>query len=233
MVNLTITPHRGNGARTFPSTGYLGLSPVTLAGVVRVKIEEDLKPIEASSLVVRVRCYETLTGAQSGNSETKHGSTSNSVQSLSSLTSSPSYSISDLIRGTTSTAAATSSSTATSSSMSTSQSSKGRVLYEKNLTMWLPPSSSKTSSNISSSPPSSPETSALSSRSGSSQQHAYPPRRESATQIKYGTLGEFTKAWRIVIPPEAVAQGAKSTMIFKSWRIWWAAEAGEEHIQVT
>jgi len=131
-----------------------------------------------------------------------------------------------------------SSGTASNSSVTNS---KGRVLYEKSIQMWTPPSSplnTTKTDNIPSS--SSPTSSRSSSLERSLQQHAYPPRSREASNassssfsissqdnnIKYATLGEFTKAWRIVIPVNAIEQGAKSTMIFKNWRIWWAVEAG-------
>lgn len=228
MVNLTLTPHRGNGARTFPATGYLGLTPVTLAGVVRVKIEEDMKAIEASSLVVRVRCYENIGGAaaesktatttrerRASASATGSSSSSSGYHSSSCLHQS-SYSFTDMLKGGSSSSASSSSSSA----------AKGRVLYEKSITMWTPPAPTPPSTSTATSTP-------LSSRSSSLEQspHAYPPRsRESSSSTAsttYATLGEFTKAWRIVIPTDAVDQGAKSTMIFKNWRIWWAVEAGK------
>ncbi|KDE04708.1 hypothetical protein MVLG_04847 [Microbotryum lychnidis-dioicae p1A1 Lamole] len=59
MVAITLTPHRGNSARFYPHSGYLGLAPVVLEGTVKTLIEEDRKPIKASSIVVRIRCYET------------------------------------------------------------------------------------------------------------------------------------------------------------------------------
>lgn len=249
MVKLTLTPHRGNGARTFPSTGFLGMTPVTLAGVVRVKIEEDLKTVEASSLVVRVRCYESLgTGgapststtkerrssasaaANGGSSSSYHSSSCLGGASSSSTSHSSSYSFSDLFKG----GAPSSTSSSNANSGSTSN-AKGRVLYEKSIQMWSPPIS-PTITTTSASGTSTP----LSSRSSSqdtSPPHAYPPRsRDTSTSSssdssgsseKYATLGDFTKAWRIVIPINAVEQGAKSTMIFKNWRIWWAVEAGK------
>lgn len=58
MVRLTITPHRGNHARTFQHTGHLGLSPVSLAGVLQTSVEEDGALLDASSVQVRIRCYE-------------------------------------------------------------------------------------------------------------------------------------------------------------------------------
>jgi hypothetical protein len=250
MVKLTLTPHRGNGARTFPSTGCLGMTPVTLAGVVRVKIEEDLKSVEASSLVVRVRCYESVDGgapppttdASTSTGPSERASSSSGYHSSSCLggsSSNPSgYSISDILRG-----------GASSSTSANGNNAKGRVLYEKSVQMWSPPSPSTSSKKSDSATQSSSSTS--SSRSSSlerSLQHAYPPRSREVSHssslsstipsassstssqsnvLQYATLGEFTKAWRIVIPINAIEKGgAKSTMIYKNWRIWWTVEAG-------
>ncbi|OAV88828.1 hypothetical protein PTTG_28905 [Puccinia triticina 1-1 BBBD Race 1] len=60
MVALTITPKHGNHTRYFPHAGFLGLSPVILAGHVHTRLEEDNQPLEASRLVVRIRCYEAV-----------------------------------------------------------------------------------------------------------------------------------------------------------------------------
>lgn len=62
MVVLTLTPYRGNHARSFPHAGFLGLTPVVIQGTVRTALEEDNKALKASELVVRVRCYETELG---------------------------------------------------------------------------------------------------------------------------------------------------------------------------
>lgn len=250
MVKLTITPHRGNGARTFPSTGFLGMTPVTLAGVVRVKIEEDLKTIEASSLVIRVRCYESLGNGRDGGASSTSTSSTERRSSASAASSgyhsssclggnashSSSYSFSDIFKS------GAPSSSSSSHTNSTASSSKGRVLYEKSVQMWSPPTTSmKKNQDASTSTASSPLSSRSSSQDTTSslppppqQQHAYPPRSREASTCSstsndtdsYATLGDFTKAWRIVIPVNAVEQGAKSTMIFKNWRIWWAVEAG-------
>ncbi|KAF9533487.1 hypothetical protein CPB83DRAFT_873536 [Crepidotus variabilis] len=62
MVLLSLTSLKGNaGLRTFPTTGYLGLTPVRVEGVVRTKLEADGKLLPATSLTVHVRCYEQRT----------------------------------------------------------------------------------------------------------------------------------------------------------------------------
>lgn len=58
MVVLTLTPYRGNHQRFFPHAGFLGLTPIIVQGSVRTALQEDNKPLKASSIVVRVRCYE-------------------------------------------------------------------------------------------------------------------------------------------------------------------------------
>ena len=44
MVVLSLTPYRGNHARFFPHTGFLGVTPVVIQGMVRTALEEDRKP---------------------------------------------------------------------------------------------------------------------------------------------------------------------------------------------
>ncbi|POW16265.1 hypothetical protein PSTT_01414 [Puccinia striiformis] len=57
MVTLTLTARNGNNTRFFPHSGYLGLSPVLVNGHVQTRTEEDLEPILASRLIVRLRNY--------------------------------------------------------------------------------------------------------------------------------------------------------------------------------
>lgn len=40
----------------------LGLTPVKLDGIVRTRMEEDGKPVTASSLTISLRCYEARQG---------------------------------------------------------------------------------------------------------------------------------------------------------------------------
>ena len=59
MVYLTLTTTKGNGgSRHFPFQGFLGLTPVRVDGIVRTRLDEDQKPIQAMSLTVSVRAYE-------------------------------------------------------------------------------------------------------------------------------------------------------------------------------
>ncbi|KAG8748019.1 hypothetical protein FRC10_009771 [Ceratobasidium sp. 414] len=63
MVALSVVAARGNaGARYFPHSGHLGLTPVKLEGVVRTRLEEDAKPATASAVTVSLRCYEARVG---------------------------------------------------------------------------------------------------------------------------------------------------------------------------
>lgn len=215
MVLLLCFPHRGNGARSFPATGLLGISDVTLCGTLRTKLEEDKQTLEASSVVVRLRCYETVgSSGASPSSNTASGSSAASA-STSRSAYNPTY-------ASTSPAPTSSSHSnpvnATSGPMTEllkgQNNGKGRVLYEKSIKVWSAVrenakarKAQESSSEGGNSPP----------------RHRYPPK---SRDPEYADLGDFQKSWRLVVPPEAIRQGAKSTMIFKTWRIWWALEAG-------
>ncbi|KAG6821182.1 hypothetical protein H0H93_005402 [Arthromyces matolae] len=63
LVHLTYIFILGNqGLRYFPYSGYLGLTPVKVEGVVRTKVDADAKQLLAKSLTVSVRCYESRLG---------------------------------------------------------------------------------------------------------------------------------------------------------------------------
>ncbi|CAE6408173.1 hypothetical protein RSOLAG1IB_00880 [Rhizoctonia solani AG-1 IB] len=63
MVALTLTPAKGNaGARWFPHSGHLGLTPVKLDGIIRTRLEEDGKSATASAVTISLRCYEARHG---------------------------------------------------------------------------------------------------------------------------------------------------------------------------
>ena len=62
MVKLSISSGKGNGARYFPHSGYLALTPLKVEGVVRTRLDDDRKPILASDILVAVRCYEARLG---------------------------------------------------------------------------------------------------------------------------------------------------------------------------
>ncbi|KAJ7632449.1 hypothetical protein FB45DRAFT_912462 [Roridomyces roridus] len=51
-----------NTVRSFPYAGFLGLSAVKIDGLVRTKLDADLKPLAAKSITVSVRCYEARLG---------------------------------------------------------------------------------------------------------------------------------------------------------------------------
>ncbi|KAF7322828.1 hypothetical protein HMN09_00062200 [Mycena chlorophos] len=60
MIALTVASTKGNhGIRYFPCVGLLGLTNVTVDGVVRTKLEGDFKPLQARDITVSVRCYES------------------------------------------------------------------------------------------------------------------------------------------------------------------------------
>lgn len=58
MVVLSLTPYRGNHARYYPYSGHLGHTEVIVQGILRTELEEDRRPLKASRVVVRMRCYE-------------------------------------------------------------------------------------------------------------------------------------------------------------------------------
>ena len=82
MVFLSIHPLHGNtGSRYFSCSGYLALTPCTVQGcpslslsfdsltiyslsrpVVKIKREEEVKPLAAKTLTIAVRCYESRLG---------------------------------------------------------------------------------------------------------------------------------------------------------------------------
>ncbi|KAF5358356.1 hypothetical protein D9756_001895 [Leucocoprinus leucothites] len=50
------------GLRYFPHTGYLGLTPVRVEGIVRTKLDSDERLLQATSLTISIRCYESRIG---------------------------------------------------------------------------------------------------------------------------------------------------------------------------
>ncbi|KAJ7470583.1 hypothetical protein FB451DRAFT_1254184 [Mycena latifolia] len=63
MVQLLLVSTKGNhGVRYFPYSGYLGLTTLKVDGVVRTKLDADLKPLQAKSITISVRCYEARLG---------------------------------------------------------------------------------------------------------------------------------------------------------------------------
>ncbi|THH05076.1 hypothetical protein EW145_g5064 [Phellinidium pouzarii] len=63
MVKLSILSYKGNSnSRFFPHSGYLGLTPVKVDGVIRTTLDEDRKPLLASSIQVSVACIEARLG---------------------------------------------------------------------------------------------------------------------------------------------------------------------------
>ncbi|KAJ7752027.1 hypothetical protein B0H16DRAFT_1547146 [Mycena metata] len=63
MVQIILASAKGNhGVRYFPYSGYLGLTALKVDGVVRTKLDPDNKPLQAKSITISVRCYETRLG---------------------------------------------------------------------------------------------------------------------------------------------------------------------------
>ncbi|PFH52398.1 hypothetical protein AMATHDRAFT_56953 [Amanita thiersii Skay4041] len=63
MVHVVLSSPKGNqGLRYFPHSGYLGLTPVKVEGVVGTRVDAEQKILNAKSLSVSVRCYETRHG---------------------------------------------------------------------------------------------------------------------------------------------------------------------------
>ncbi|WWC66580.1 uncharacterized protein I206_100483 [Kwoniella pini CBS 10737] len=60
MLELYLTPKQGNvGGRYFPHTGYLGVTPVVVAGRVATRLPEVCEPLGVKSITLGIRCTET------------------------------------------------------------------------------------------------------------------------------------------------------------------------------
>ncbi|KAJ7738502.1 hypothetical protein DFH07DRAFT_701570, partial [Mycena maculata] len=65
MVHLALCSTKGNhgvNLKYFPYNGYLGLTTLKVDGVVRTKLDADLKLLPSKSITVSVRCYEARLG---------------------------------------------------------------------------------------------------------------------------------------------------------------------------
>ncbi|KAL4267320.1 Arrestin C-terminal-like domain-containing protein [Pleurotus pulmonarius] len=63
MVHIVLASPKGNsGTRYFPYSGYLGLTPLRVEGVVRVKLDNDGKSLPTKSVTVSIKCYESRLG---------------------------------------------------------------------------------------------------------------------------------------------------------------------------
>ncbi|KAJ2911940.1 hypothetical protein MD484_g8469, partial [Candolleomyces efflorescens] len=63
MVQLILSSTKGNqGGKYFPYLGFLGLTPIRVEGIVRTKLDADLKLLPCTSLTISVRCYEHRIG---------------------------------------------------------------------------------------------------------------------------------------------------------------------------
>ncbi|KIK59708.1 hypothetical protein GYMLUDRAFT_74149 [Collybiopsis luxurians FD-317 M1] len=65
-MQLLLFSKNHNGLRYFPYTGYLGVSNVSVEGVIATKLDADLKPLPAKQISVSVRCYEFRMGRIGG-----------------------------------------------------------------------------------------------------------------------------------------------------------------------
>ncbi|ORY76256.1 hypothetical protein BCR35DRAFT_267548, partial [Leucosporidium creatinivorum] len=61
MPTCELVPLLGNHARWFPYHGAYGVTDVLLQGEVRIRLQEDNKPLKCTLIQVRVRCYEAET----------------------------------------------------------------------------------------------------------------------------------------------------------------------------
>ena len=132
MVVLSLSPYRGNHARFFPHSGFLGVTPVVIQGTVRTSLEEDRRSLKAASVSIRVRCYEADITSVPGTKGKKKAP---------------------------------------------------RVVSELSQEFW----------------------------------------RKNDDE-EWGTLGNWSAPWRVVLPVDA---GGVTTSTFKQWKSWWQVEAGE------
>ena len=64
MVLLSLLPRKGGntGSRYFPFSGHLGLTPVSVSGVVRTRIlDDDKKSPPTRRITISLTCYEART----------------------------------------------------------------------------------------------------------------------------------------------------------------------------
>ncbi|KAH9464877.1 hypothetical protein MJO28_001419 [Puccinia striiformis f. sp. tritici] len=61
MVSVSLIPRKGNSAKVFPHTGHLGLSPVLVAGTIKLDMEEE-EDLDVSQILIRLRCCEAVGG---------------------------------------------------------------------------------------------------------------------------------------------------------------------------
>ncbi|PLW06055.1 hypothetical protein PCANC_25586 [Puccinia coronata f. sp. avenae] len=52
----------GNCTKYFPHVGHLGLSPVLVAGTIKLESQDDEEIINVAQIIVRLRCYEAIGG---------------------------------------------------------------------------------------------------------------------------------------------------------------------------
>jgi len=63
MVQISIHALRNlnHGGRSYPHSGFLGLTKLLVEGVVRTRVEDDHKLMAASSITISIKCYEART----------------------------------------------------------------------------------------------------------------------------------------------------------------------------
>ncbi|EFP90512.1 uncharacterized protein PGTG_16099 [Puccinia graminis f. sp. tritici CRL 75-36-700-3] len=62
MVSVSLLPRKGNCTKYFPHTGHLGLSPVLVAGTIKLDSRDEGEDIAVAQILVRLRCYEAVGG---------------------------------------------------------------------------------------------------------------------------------------------------------------------------
>ncbi|KIM31021.1 hypothetical protein M408DRAFT_274309 [Serendipita vermifera MAFF 305830] len=61
QISIQALKNLNNGGRSYPHSGYLGLTKLLVEGVVRTRVEEDRKLMAATSITISVKCYEART----------------------------------------------------------------------------------------------------------------------------------------------------------------------------
>ena len=63
MVQISIHALRNlnHGGRSYPHSGFLGLTKLLVEGVVRTRVDDDHKLMAASSITISIKCYEART----------------------------------------------------------------------------------------------------------------------------------------------------------------------------
>ncbi|OAV93350.1 hypothetical protein, variant [Puccinia triticina 1-1 BBBD Race 1] len=62
MVSVSLLPRKGNCTKYFPHAGHLGLSPVLVAGTIKLDSRDEGEHVDVAQILVRLRCYEAVGG---------------------------------------------------------------------------------------------------------------------------------------------------------------------------